>query len=63
MSQAMLDLLWRSFWETIIMTGFSSLISLAVGLPVAEERALAHRHLDFYVDGLCVADATPGSVS
>ncbi|OJU15998.1 TetR/AcrR family transcriptional regulator [Sphingomonas sp.] len=36
---------------------------LAVGLPVAEERALAHRHLDFYVDGLCVADATPGSAS
>lgn len=33
MSQAMLDLLWRSFWETIIMTGFSSLISLVVGLP------------------------------
>jgi AcrR family transcriptional regulator len=25
---------------------------LAVGLPVAEERALAHRHLDFYIDGL-----------
>lgn len=26
---------------------------LAVGLPSDEERALAHRHLDFYVDGLC----------
>ncbi|QGZ38014.1 TetR family transcriptional regulator [Pseudoduganella flava] len=27
---------------------------LAVGLPPKEERALAHRHLDFYIDGLCV---------
>jgi AcrR family transcriptional regulator len=26
---------------------------LAVGLPSSEERALAHRHLDFYIDGLC----------
>lgn len=26
---------------------------LAVGLPAAEERALAHRHLDVYIDGLC----------
>lgn len=26
---------------------------LAVGLPPGEERALAHRHLDFYIDGLC----------
>lgn len=26
---------------------------LAVGLPSDEERALAHRHLDFYIDGLC----------
>jgi len=26
---------------------------LAVGLSSAEERALAHRHLDFYIDGLC----------
>lgn len=34
MSQAMLDLLWRSFWETMIMTGFSGLISLVVGLPI-----------------------------
>jgi len=25
---------------------------LAVGLPSSEERALAHRHLDFYIDGL-----------
>lgn len=36
---------------------------LAVGLPVAEERALAHRHLDFHGDGLCAADATPGPAS
>ncbi|PRD42740.1 ABC transporter permease [Phyllobacterium phragmitis] len=35
MSQAMLDLLWRSFWETITMTGFSGLISLVAGLPLA----------------------------
>jgi D-methionine transport system permease protein len=35
MSQAMLDLLWRSFWETILMTGMSSFISLIVGLPLA----------------------------
>jgi AcrR family transcriptional regulator len=26
---------------------------LAVGLPSHEERSLAHRHLDFYLDGLC----------
>jgi AcrR family transcriptional regulator len=26
---------------------------LAVGIPQSEERALAHRHLDFYIDGLC----------
>ena len=26
---------------------------LAIGLPASEERALAHRHLDFYIDGLC----------
>ena len=25
---------------------------LAAGLPAIEERALAHRHLDFYIDGL-----------
>ncbi len=43
MSQAMLDLLWRSFWETIIMTGFSSLISLAVGLPLALVMILTER--------------------
>ncbi|MBB6259970.1 D-methionine transport system permease protein [Paenochrobactrum gallinarii] len=35
MSQAMLNLLWRSFWETILMTGMSSLISLVIGLPLA----------------------------
>jgi AcrR family transcriptional regulator len=26
---------------------------LAIGLPREEERAIAHRHLDFYIDGLC----------
>jgi AcrR family transcriptional regulator len=25
---------------------------LAIGLPLSEERAIAHRHLDFYIDGL-----------
>lgn len=35
MSPVMLDLLWRSFWETIIMTGVSSVISLVIGLPLA----------------------------
>ncbi len=35
MSPVMLDLLWRSFWETIIMTGVSSIISLVIGLPLA----------------------------
>jgi AcrR family transcriptional regulator len=27
---------------------------LAIGLPAEDERKLAHRHLDFYIDGLCV---------
>jgi AcrR family transcriptional regulator len=26
---------------------------LAVGLPASEERAIAHRHLDYFIDGLC----------
>jgi AcrR family transcriptional regulator len=26
---------------------------LAIGLPASDERAIAHRHLDFYIDGLC----------
>ena len=26
---------------------------LAIGLQLSEERAIAHRHLDFYIDGLC----------
>ena len=43
MSQAMIDLLWRSFWETIIMTGFSSLISLVLGLPLALVMILTER--------------------
>jgi AcrR family transcriptional regulator len=32
---------------------------LAVGLPVDEERSLAHRHLDFYLDGLCTKQSSP----
>jgi AcrR family transcriptional regulator len=34
---------------------------LAVGLPADEERALAHRHLDFYIDGLCARGPKPAS--
>jgi D-methionine transport system permease protein len=34
MSTMMLDLLLRSTWETILMTGLSGLISLVVGLPI-----------------------------
>jgi len=26
---------------------------LAIGLSLGDERAIAHRHLDFYIDGLC----------
>lgn len=29
-----LGLLWRSFWETIWMTGASGLLSLVIGLPL-----------------------------
>lgn len=32
---------------------------LAVGLPPDEERSLAHRHLDFYLDGLCAENRGP----
>ena len=32
---------------------------LAVGLPPDEERSLAHRHLDFYLDGLCARNPGP----
>jgi len=35
---------------------------LAMGMPSSEERSLAHRHLDFYIDGLCAPqprDANP----
>jgi len=34
---------------------------LAVGLSASEERALAHRQLDFYVDGLCAGDPRIGA--
>jgi D-methionine transport system permease protein len=34
MSPAMLELLWRSFLETLIMTGAAGAISLAFGLPL-----------------------------
>ena len=44
MSQTMFDLLLRSLWETVVMTGASGLISLVFGLPlglalVATDRA------------------------
>jgi AcrR family transcriptional regulator len=32
---------------------------LAVGLPSDEERSLGHRHLDFYLDGLCAEKPAP----
>lgn len=32
---------------------------LAVGLDPEKERALAHRHLDFYIDGLCAEQPQP----
>lgn len=32
---------------------------LAVGLPPDKERSLAHRHLDFYLDGLCARNPGP----
>ena len=31
---------------------------LAVGLPLADERAIAHRHIDIFVDGLSVDPAS-----
>lgn len=34
MSPIMLELLWRSTWETLLMTGASGLISLLAGLPL-----------------------------
>jgi AcrR family transcriptional regulator len=32
--------------------------AVAVGLPRADERAMAHRHLDIYIDGLGTGDPT-----
>jgi AcrR family transcriptional regulator len=34
---------------------------LAIGLPTSEERAIAHRHLDFYIDGLCRGNGSPAA--
>jgi D-methionine transport system permease protein len=34
MTPIMLELLWRSLWETILMTGASGIISLIAGLPL-----------------------------
>ncbi len=34
MSAALYDLLWRSTWETLLMTGASGLASLVIGLPI-----------------------------
>ncbi|ALN72767.1 MULTISPECIES: methionine ABC transporter permease [unclassified Aureimonas] len=34
MSAALYDLLWRSTWETLLMTGASGLASLVFGLPI-----------------------------
>jgi AcrR family transcriptional regulator len=35
---------------------------LALGLPADDERALAHRHLDVYIDGLCTGGRSRGIV-
>ena len=44
LTPAMLDLLWRSLGETLIMTGFSSLFTLIFGLPqwIARETRAGH---------------------
>ena len=34
MSPAIYDLLWRGFWETVLMTGVSGFLSLVFGLPL-----------------------------
>jgi len=44
------------FSERDIVLGLSRFARpLAIKLPPGEERALAHRHLDFFIDGLCAA--------
>ncbi|WP_421091116.1 methionine ABC transporter permease [Pseudochrobactrum sp. MP213Fo] len=44
MTPAMLDLLWRSLGETLIMTGFSSLFTLVFGLPLGLLLVLTDRN-------------------
>lgn len=44
MTPAMLDLLWRSLGETLIMTGFSSLFTLIFGLPLGLLLVLTDRN-------------------
>lgn len=44
LTPAMLDLLWRSLGETLIMTGFSSLFTLIFGLPLGLLLVLTDRN-------------------
>lgn len=44
MTPAMLDLLWRSLGETLLMTGFSSLFTLIFGLPLGLLLVLTDRN-------------------
>ena len=44
LTPAMLDLLWRSLGETLIMTGFSSLFTLIFGLPLGLLLTLTDRN-------------------
>lgn len=44
LTPAMLDLLWRSLGETLIMTGFSSLFTLVFGLPLGLLLVLTDRN-------------------
>lgn len=44
LTPAMLDLLWRSLGETLIMTGFSSVFTLVFGLPLGLLLTLTDRN-------------------
>ena len=43
MTPIMLDLLLRSLWETVLMTGASGIISLVAGLPLGLALVLTAR--------------------
>ncbi|WP_018268135.1 methionine ABC transporter permease [Methylosinus sp. LW4] len=44
MSLAMLELLWRSFVETLVMTAAAGFVSLALGLPLGLLLVMTDRH-------------------